>query len=133
VVGIKKRNHFMSSQFVQDIEKRFMKESIPQVSVGDTVRVKIKIVEGSKERVQAYEGVVIGKRGASINKTIIVRRVFQGIGVERVFLLHSPRLESIEIRRKGSVRRAKLYYLRHLSGKAARIREKMPPRAGSPA
>ncbi len=115
----------MTTDLVKEVEQRYLKQDLPDVAPGDTVKVKIKIKEGNKERTQAYEGVVIKKRGSGINKTITVRRVFQGVGVERVFLLHSPKVESIQIIRKGDVRRAKLYYLRKLTGKAARIREKV--------
>jgi large subunit ribosomal protein L19 len=115
----------MARDLVKEVEQRYMKENLPEVAPGDSVKVKIKIKEGNKERIQAYEGVVLKIRGAGISKTITVRRVFQGIGVERVFMLHSPKLESIQVLRKGDVRRAKLYYLRNLTGKAARIREKV--------
>lgn len=115
----------MATDWVKEVEKRYMKQDLPEVHPGDTVKVKIKIREGSKERIQAYEGVVIKMRGAGINKTVTVRRVFQGVGVERVFLLHSPKVESIQVLRQGAVRRAKLYYLRERTGKAARIREKV--------
>lgn len=115
----------MAIDWVKDVEKRYMKSSLPVIHPGDTVKVKIRIVEGNKERTQAYEGVVIKMRGSGINKTLTVRRVFQGVGVERVFLLHSPKVESIQILRKGDVRRSKLYYLRELTGKAARIKERL--------
>jgi large subunit ribosomal protein L19 len=115
----------MATDLVKEVEKRYMKDNLPELNPGDSVKVKIKIKEGNKERLQAYEGVIIKIRGAGINKTVTVRRVFQGVGVERVFLLHSPKVESIQVLRKGDVRRAKLYYLRKLTGKAARIREKV--------
>jgi large subunit ribosomal protein L19 len=115
----------MATDLVKEVEKRYMKENLPELNPGDSVKVKIKIKEGNKERIQAYEGVIIKLRGAGISKTITVRRVFQGVGVERVFLVHSPKVESIQILRKGDVRRAKLYYLRNRTGKAARIREKV--------
>lgn len=92
---------------------------------GDSVKVYVLIKEGNKERTQAFEGVIIKKQGAGFRKTITVRRVFQGIGVERVFPLHSPKIESIKVLRKGKVKRAKLYYLRERTGKAARIKEKV--------
>ena len=101
-----------------------MKKNIPPFKVGDTVKVQVKIVEGDKQRIQAYQGVVIGRQGGSIRETFTVRKISNGIGVERVFPLHSPNLEAIEIVIRGHVRRAKLYYLRKLRGKAARIREK---------
>ena len=95
---------------------------------GDTVKVFVRIVEGNKERTQAFEGTVIKDRGEGLNKTITVRKVFQGVGVERVFLLHSPRIEKFQVLRRGDVRRAKLYYLRERSGKATRIKEKIEKR-----
>jgi len=109
---------------IDGIEKGQLKENLPAINPGDTVKVFVKIVEGGKERIQGYEGVVIKRRGSGINATFTVRRVFQGIGVERTFLLHSPRLDRIEVLRRGVVRRAKLYYLRGLTGKATRIKEK---------
>lgn len=115
----------MTTDLVKEVEKRYMKAELPEVNPGDTVKVKIKIQEGNKERLQAYEGVVLKVQGAGINRSITVRRVFQGIGVERVFLLHSPKLDSIEVLRRGIVRRARLYYLRNRTGKAARIKEKL--------
>jgi len=115
----------MAIDLVKEVESRYLKKKLPDIRPGDTVKVKIKIKEGNKERLQAYEGVVIKLHGAGLNKTITVRRVFQGVGVERVFLLHSPKVETIQVLRKGDVRRAKLYYLRELTGKAARIREKL--------
>lgn len=109
---------------INEIEKAQLKEAVPAINPGDTVKIYAKIVEGGKERIQAYEGVVIKRRGSGINETICVRRIFQGVGVERTFLLHSPRIDRIEVMRRGDVRRAKLYYLRGLQGKAARIKEK---------
>ena len=108
---------------VDQIEQKEMKESIPEVRIGDTVRVHIRIVEGSKERVQVVEGVVIKMRGSQNRKTITVRKVSFGVGVERIFPLHSPRVEKVEIVKHSKVRRAKLYYLRELRGKAARLKE----------
>lgn len=115
----------MGTDLVKEVEKRYLKDNLPDVQPGDSVKVRIKITEGNKERLQAYEGVVIKVRGSGIGKSMTVRRVFQGVGVERVFLLHSPKVETIQILRKGDVRRAKLYYLRSRTGKAARIREKI--------
>lgn len=109
---------------IDEIERSQLKSNLPDIAPGDTVKVFAKIVEGGKERIQAYEGVVIKRRGSAINDTITVRRVFQGVGVERTFPVHSPRIDRIEVLRKGDVRRAKLYYLRGLQGKAARIKEK---------
>jgi large subunit ribosomal protein L19 len=101
-----------------------MKESIPQFSIGDTIRVDVKVVEGGRERVQAFQGTVIQRRGSGICETFTVRKVSQGVGVERVFPLHSPNISTIKVVRKGKIRRAKLFYLRKLKGKAARIAEK---------
>jgi large subunit ribosomal protein L19 len=114
---------------IKEIEASLLKTNLPSVEVGDTVKVFVKIKEGGKERTQGYEGVVIKQRGSGIGKTITVRRVFQGVGIERVFLLHSPRVEKITVQRKGHVRRAKLYYLRKRSGKATRIKEVAQERA----
>jgi large subunit ribosomal protein L19 len=122
-----------TTDLVKEVEKRYLKDSLPDIRPGDSVKVKIRIVEGNKERLQAYEGVVIKVRGTGIGKSVTVRRVFQGVGVERVFLLHSPKVESIQILRKGVVRRAKLYYLRQRTGKAARIREKIVAGGGKAA
>ena len=118
----------MKNPIIENLESGFKKAEIPQMNPGDTVKVFVRIVEGNKERTQAFEGTVIKKRGSSINKTITVRKVFQGIGVERVFAIYSPRIEKIQVLRRGDVRRAKLYYLRERSGKATRIREKMEKR-----
>ena len=106
------------------LELEQMKKNIPTFKVGDTVKVQVKIVEGDKQRIQAYQGVVIGRQGGGIRETFTVRKISNGIGVERIFPLHSPNIEAIEIVTRGHVRRAKLYYLRNLRGKAARIREK---------
>jgi large subunit ribosomal protein L19 len=116
------------NQIIQEIEAPFLKKNLPQMDVGDTVKVFFKIKEGGKERTQGYEGVIIKKTGHTINQTITVRRVFQGVGIERVFPVHSPRVEKINVQRRGKVRRAKLYYLRERSGKATRIKEKMGAR-----
>ncbi|MEG4808606.1 50S ribosomal protein L19 [Microcoleus sp. F8-D3] len=104
--------------------KQELNKQIPEIYVGDTVRVGVKIKEGNKERVQPYEGTVIAMRNGGINETITVRRVFQGVGVERVFLIHSPRIASIQVMRRGKVRRAKLYYLRDRVGKATRVKQR---------
>ncbi|HHT01500.1 MAG TPA: 50S ribosomal protein L19 [Firmicutes bacterium] len=106
------------------IEREQMKENIPEFSPGDTVRVHVKVIEGSRERVQVFEGVVIDRTGGGAGETFTVRRVSYGVGVERVFPLHSPRVDRIEVVRRGAVRRAKLYYLRSRRGKAARVKER---------
>jgi large subunit ribosomal protein L19 len=116
---------FMKAQdIIRSIEAEYLKSDLPIIYVGDTVTVGVKIREGEKFRVQPYEGVVIARRNGGINETITVRRVFQGIGVERIFLLHSPRIDKIKIVRRGRVRRAKLYYLRGRVGKATRIKQR---------
>jgi large subunit ribosomal protein L19 len=114
-----------AQEIIRSIEQEFIKTDLPKFNVGDNVRVNVRIVEGGKERLQAFEGTIICMRNHSINKTITVRRVFQGIGVERVFLIHSPRIESIKVTRRGKVRRAKLFYLRGRVGKATRVKEKV--------
>ena len=108
---------------VKRLEKDMMRLDIPQFSTGDTVKVHVKIKEGEKERVQAFEGVVIGKRRGTINATFIVRKVSYGIGVERIFPIHSPIIDRIEVVTRGDVRQSKIYYIRKLKGKAARIKE----------
>jgi large subunit ribosomal protein L19 len=116
------------NQLIQEIEAPLLKKDLPRVNIGDTVKVFVKIREGGKERTQGYEGVVIKRHGSGVNTTLTVRRVFQGIGIERVFLIHSPRVEKIAVQRRGHVRRAKLYYLRKRTGKATRIKEKVGAR-----
>ncbi|AFY40552.1 LSU ribosomal protein L19P [[Leptolyngbya] sp. PCC 7376] len=109
---------------INSIESEHLKGDLPTIYVGDTVRVGVKIKEGNKERVQPYEGTVIAMRNGGINETITVRKIFQGVGVERVFLLHSPLVDNIKVMRRGKVRRAKLYYLRDRVGKATRIKQR---------
>lgn len=108
---------------VEMVEQPYLKSDIPPFRIGDTVKVYVKIKEGDKERVQMYEGVVIARKGQGLTETFTVRRMAYGVGVERTFPVHSPKLEKIEIARRGKVRRAKLYYLRERTGKAARIKE----------
>lgn len=109
---------------IQEVQKEQLRDDLPDFDAGDTVRVNVRVREGEKERLQAFEGVCIGRSGGGVNETFTVRKVSSGIGVERIFPLHSPSIESIDVVRRGRVRRAKLYYLRGLRGKAARIREK---------
>jgi len=113
-----------TSNLIKEFENEQLKKEIPEIYVGDTVKVGVKITEGNKERVQPYEGVVIAKRHGGINQTITVRRIFQGIGVERVFMLHSPQVASLKVERRGKVRRAKLFYLRDRVGKATRVKQR---------
>jgi len=112
------------SSLIEEFENEQLKKELPEIYVGDTVKVGVKITEGNKERVQPYEGVVIAKRHGGINQTITVRRIFQGIGVERVFMLHSPQVASLKVERRGKVRRAKLFYLRDRVGKATRVKQR---------
>ena len=113
-----------STKLINDFEIEQLKKQLPSIYVGDTVKVGVKITEGNKERVQPYEGVVIAKRHGGLNQTITVRRIFQGIGVERVFMLHSPQVASLKVERRGKVRRAKLFYLRDRVGKATRVKQR---------
>ena len=112
------------ADLIREFEAAQQKSDLPEIYVGDTVRVGVRISEGNKERVQPYEGVVIAKRHGGLNETITVRRIFQGIGVERVFMLHSPQVASIKVERRGKVRRAKLFYLRERVGKATRLKQR---------
>ena len=111
-------------QIINDLQDQFLKKETPNVQIGDNVKIGVKIIEGNKERTQFYEGTVIAKKNSSINTTITVRKVLQGIGIERVFLIHSPKVDSIQILRSSKVRRAKLYYLRNLRGKATRLKQR---------
>jgi len=111
-------------ELLDAFEAEQLKGDLPEIYVGDTVKVGVRIREGNKERIQPYEGVVIAKRHGGLNETITVRRIFQGIGVERVFMLHSPQVASIKVERRGKVRRAKLFYLRDRVGKATRVKQR---------
>jgi large subunit ribosomal protein L19 len=113
------------SNIIQELNKTRMTRELPEFRPGDTVVVQVKVVEGDRERVQAYEGVVIAKSNRGINSSFTVRKISHGEGVERVFQTYSPAISDVSVKRRGSVRRAKLYYLRDLSGKAARIEEKL--------
>lgn len=108
---------------IEQIEKENLKAEVPSFNVGDTVNVSVKVIEGAKERIQAFEGVVIAKKNGGIRETFTVRRISYGIGVERTFPVHSPKVAKITVVKKGKVRRAKLYYLRDLTGKAAKVEE----------
>ena len=120
-VSIKKLS---PTEIIKTFEDAQQNKDLPDIYVGDTVRVGVRISEGNKERVQPYEGVVIAKRHGGIHQTITVRRIFQGIGVERIFLVHSPQVASIKVERRGKVRRAKLFYLRERVGKATRVKQR---------
>ena len=108
---------------IEQINNENIKQEVPKFNVGDTVKVSVKVIEGTRERIQAYEGIVIAKRGGGISETFTVRRISFGVGVERTFPIHSPKIADIKVVKKGAVRRAKLYYLRGLKGKAAKVKE----------
>mgnify|MGYP000182763902 FL=1 len=116
------------NKIIQAIESAQLKADIPAFGAGDTVVVQVKVKEGTRERLQAYEGVVIAKRSRGLNSAFTVRKISNGVGVERTFQAHSPLIDSIEVKRRGDVRKAKLYYLRERSGKSARIKEKLAKR-----
>lgn len=122
--GLQERKKVSRMNVIHQIEREMMRMDMPQFEAGDTVRVNVRIQEGGKERIQAFQGVVIGKRRGTVNASFTVRKVSYGVGVERVFPLHSPIIQSIEVVSRGKVRRAKIYYLRNLHGKAARIKER---------
>ncbi len=115
----------MGNKIIAELEAEQLKSDLPEFSPGDTVIVQVKVKEGERERVQAFEGVVIGKRNRGLNSAFTVRKISHGVGVERTFQTHSPLVDSVKLVRRGDVRQAKLYYLRELSGKAARIKEKL--------
>ena len=108
---------------IDTIEKEGMRTDLPEIAIGDQVKVFVKVVEGNRERLQSYEGIVIAKNNVGVRRTFVVRKISYGVGVERIFPLHSPRIDRIEVVRKGKVRRAKLYYLRDRVGKAAKVKE----------
>jgi ribosomal protein L19, bacterial type len=113
------------NKIIQELENEQLKQNVPEFSPGDTVVVQVRVIEGDRERLQAYEGVVIGIRNRGLNSSFTVRKISHGVGVERTFQTHSPQVASIAVKRRGDVRQAKLYYLRDLAGKAARIKEKL--------
>jgi len=115
----------MTNKIIQQLENEQLKAELPEFAPGDTVVVQVKVKEGNRERLQAFEGVVIGKRNRGLNSSFTVRKISHGVGVERTFQTHSPLVDSIAVKRRGDVRQAKLYYLRSLTGKAARIKEKL--------
>ena len=108
---------------IKNVENLFIKTDLPTLRIGDNVKIGVKIIEGNKERVQFYEGTIIAKKNSSINTTITVRKIMQGIGIERIFLIHSPKIDSISVLNSSKIRRAKLYYLRSLKGKASRLKQ----------
>ena len=113
------------NKFIQIVEKKQLREDIPKFSQGDTVVVQVRVVEGAKERLQPFEGIVIGKKERGLGSSFIVRKISSGVGVERTFQTHSPMISSIKVKRRGDVRQAKLFYMRELTGRAARIKEKL--------
>ena len=119
------QRNVVMNPIVENLGKEYLNKELPELNPGDTVRVSVRIIEGNKERTQAFEGTILKKRGSGVGKTITVRKIFQGVGVERVFPVYSPRIEKITIVRRGDVKRAKLYYLRERFGKATRIKEKI--------
>ena len=112
-----------TQQTIQNIESSFLKQDLPFLRIGDNVKVGVQVIEGDKKRVQFYEGTILAKKNSSINTTITVRKILQGIGIERIFLIHSPKVDSIKILRSSEVKRSKLYYLRNLKGKASRLKQ----------
>ena len=112
-----------TQNIINNLEKSFLKTDLPVLRIGDNVKIGVKIIEGNKERIQFYEGTIIAKKNSSINTTITVRKILQGVGIERIFLIHSPKVDSITVLRSSKVRRAKLYYLRNLKGKASRLKQ----------
>ncbi len=116
------------NKIIQELENEQLKTDLPSFAPGDTVVVHVRVIEGERERLQAYEGVVIAKKNRGLNSAFTVRKISHGVGVERTFQTHSPQIGSIEVKRRGDVRQAKLYYLRDLAGKAARIKEKLASR-----
>lgn len=114
---------FNIKKTIFNVEKKFLKSNLPILNIGDNVKIGVKIIEGNRERIQFYEGIVIAKKNSSINTTITVRKTLQGIGIERIFLVHSPKLDSMQVLRSSKIRRSKLYYLRNLKGKASRLKQ----------
>jgi len=112
-----------TQKIIRNVENSFLKKDLPLLKIGDNVKIGVKIIEGTKERTQFYEGTILARKNSSINTTITVRKIFQGIGIERIFLIHSPKIDSITVLRSSKVRRAKLYYLRNLKGKASRLKQ----------
>lgn len=124
VPAAEKKRKLSAAELISSFESSQLKSDLPEIYVGDTVKVGVRISEGNKERIQPYEGVVIAKRHGGMHQSITVRRIFQGIGVERVFMLHSPQVATINVERRGKVRRAKLFYLRDRVGKATRVKQR---------
>ena len=120
---VKIMSKFNIQKTITSVEKQFQKPNLPVLKIGDNIKIGVKIIEGNRERIQFYEGTIIVKKNNSINTTITVRKTLQGIGIERIFLIHSPKIDSIQVLRSSKVRRSKLYYLRNLKGKASRLKQ----------
>jgi large subunit ribosomal protein L19 len=116
--------NFKNQKIIDQFQEQYLKKDLPNIKIGDSIKVGVKIIEGNKERVQFYEGTIIAIKNSSINKTITVRKVLQGIGVERIFLIHSPKIDSLTVLKSAKVRRSKLYYLRNRKGKASRLKQR---------
>jgi large subunit ribosomal protein L19 len=112
-----------TQKIIKAVESNFLKQDLPLLRIGDNIKIGVKIIESNKERVQFYEGTILAKKNSSINTTITVRKILQGIGIERVFLLHSPKIDSLTVLNSSKIRRSKLYYLRNLKGKASRLKQ----------
>ena len=119
-----KKERLKMTELLSHVESSQLKSDLPLIRVGDTIQVGVEIKEGEKTRTQAYEGVIIGMKNSGVNKTITVRKIMQGIGIERTFLINSPKIKSLQVKRSAKVRRAKLYFLRNLSGKATRLKQR---------
>nr|YP_009391726.1 ribosomal protein L19 [Laurenciella marilzae]ARW59870.1 ribosomal protein L19 [Laurenciella marilzae] len=119
------KNKTIYRNIIEEIEDKFINSKIVKIEVGDTIKIKKVIIEGNKERIQVSEGVVIGTKNTGLNKTVTLRKVIQNVGVERIYLVHSPQIINIEVVRKSKIRRSKLYYLRTRSGKATRLKQKL--------
>lgn len=116
--------NFKNQKIINEFQNQYLKKNLPNIRIGDNIKVGVKIIEGNKERVQFYEGTIIAIKNSSINKTITVRKVLQGIGIERIFLVHSPKIASLTVLKSSKIRRSKLYYLRNRKGKASRLKQR---------
>jgi len=117
-------NKLNTTKIIYSLEKKFLKPQLPILRIGDKIKVGVKIIEGNKERIQFYEGTIIINKNTSINETVTVRKILQGIGIERIFIIHSPKIDSINVLKSSKVRKSKLYYLRKRKGKASRLKQK---------
>ena len=126
--GLSRENEVVPMNAIKELEREQLRTDVPEIAPGDTVRVSVKVVEGNRERIQVFEGTVMRMRGGGLNKAITVRRIASGVGVERTFMVHAPRIDKIEVVRHGVARRAQLYFLRDRVGKSATLRERRPGR-----